>query len=309
VAAFGRDLHSSREVWSAEVGFPGDPAYREFYRDIGFDLDLEYVRPWVQPTGERKATGFKYHRITGPGRDKQPYQPWQAARRAREHAQQFVQARAAQLTELAGWMPGRRPLALAPYDAELFGHWWFEGPLFLEHVLREVARRPGELAAVSPEAFLAERPCLQQVELHLSSWGERGYSEMWLNESNDWIYNHLDHACARMIELAAARPAAEGLERRALDQAARELMLAQASDWAFIMRTGTSVGYAVRRTVEHLEAFAELAGMLAGRALDEAALVRLEQRHNLFPEMDYRCYRADWRPGRAALSAGCPRGS
>jgi 1,4-alpha-glucan branching enzyme len=294
VAAFGRDLHSSRQVWSAEVGYPGDPLYRDFYRDIGFDLDPEYVGPWLQATGDRKATGLKYHRITGPGDDKAPYEPWRAARRAAEHATHFVDSRRVQVAMLADWMPARRPFVLAPYDAELFGHWWFEGPLFLEQVLRQAAARPELLACESPGGLLAEQPELQQVELAMSSWGERGYSEMWLNESNDWIYNHLDHAAARMIALA--KSPAEGLVLRTLNQAARELMLAQASDWAFIMRTGTSVGYAVARIVEHLQAFGRLAEMIDRGRVEEPVLTDLEQKHNLFPEIDYRCYREDWRP-------------
>ncbi len=65
VAAFGRDPTCSREIWSAEAGYPGDPLYRDFYRDLGWDDPYEYIRPYVQPTGGRKGVGIKYFRITG----------------------------------------------------------------------------------------------------------------------------------------------------------------------------------------------------------------------------------------------------
>jgi len=123
---------------------------------------------------------------------------------------------------------------------------------------------------------------------------------MWLNQKNDWIYPHLHAAGDGMLELALAHPRAESLERRALNQAARELLLAQASDWAFIMSQNTVVAYAVRRTKEHLARFHQLAGMLRSRAVDESALGALEAQDNLFPNIDYRVYRPDYELTHAA---------
>src|SRR5260221_5309232 len=131
VAMFGRDEESSVQVWSAEQGYPGDPSYRDFYRDIGFDLEHAYVAPYLDPSGRRGMTGFKYHAITGRGSDrKEPYRRDRALRTAARHAEDFVQNRRAQLDWLAGRID-RRPLAVAMDDAELFGHWWFEGPEWL----------------------------------------------------------------------------------------------------------------------------------------------------------------------------------
>lgn len=124
----------------------------------------------------------------------------------------------------------------------------------------------------------------------LSSWGAGGYANMWLDGSNDWIYRHLNHCAKQMVELARDFPDAGELQRRALNQAARELLLAQSSDWAFIMKTGTMVEYAHRRTREHILRFQRLHEQLRGGSLDEGWLSHVEGRDNLYPELDYRLY-------------------
>lgn len=287
LAVFGRDWESSKQVWSATEGYPGDPLYRDFYRDIGWDLDWEYIKPYLR-AGIRGNTGFKYHRITGNTPHKELYDPDAARERARVHAGNFVFNRAKQVEYLSGGM-SEPPLVLAPYDAELFGHWWFEGPDFLEDALRFMATNPS-VRTTTPGQHLDESDGLALVEPTMSSWGYKGYSEVWLEGSNDWIYRHLHRAAERMVELANRFPGAHGLQRRALNQAARELLLAQASDWAFIMKTGTMVEYARRRTVEHLERFLALYQDLLQGSIDPHRLGLLEERDNLFPFLDYRVY-------------------
>lgn len=291
VAAFARDPESSQQVWSAEHGYPGDPMYREFYRDIGWDLDLDYVRPYVQPTGDRKNTGIKYWRITQRGSEhKQPWDPEAARERARVHAANFLFNRERQMEWLAEQMEGRRPVVVAPYDAELYGHWWFEGPWFLEELLRLSGSQDRAFKLATPTDHLRENPELQVVTPSTSSWGERGYASMWLDPTNDWIYRHLHECADRMVELVRLNPDPGTLKRRALNQAARELLLAQASDWAFIMKTGTMVEYAVRRTHEHVARFQRLDAEVREDRIDEAWLSSVESRNNVFPEIDYRVY-------------------
>jgi 1,4-alpha-glucan branching enzyme len=295
VAAFARDPESSMQVWSAEHGYPGDPVYREFYRDIGWDLDYEYVRPYLQATGDRKNTGIKYFRITGkvPLGDKQPYDPAAARARAAEHAGNFLFNRTKQIEYLRGAFGegGPPPIVISPYDAELYGHWWYEGPAFLDFLIRKAAYDQDVLKLQSPVDYLSEYPEQQLSQPTLSSWGEGGYSSVWLDESNDWIYRYLHKAENRMVELAKLHQDASGVTRRALNQAARELLLAQSSDWAFIIKTGTMVDYAVRRTREHLLRFTRLYDQLKAGGIDETWLASVESRDNLFPEIDYRVYR------------------
>jgi 1,4-alpha-glucan branching enzyme len=138
---------------------------------------------------------------------------------------------------------------------------------------------------------MREHPENQLATPPLSSWGSGGYAHMWLDGSNDWIYRHL-HNCARhMVGLARDFPDASALQRRALNQAARELLLAQSSDWAFIMKTGTMVEYANRRSREHVLRFLRLHEQLRGGNINEPWLSEIEARNNIFPEIDYRVYR------------------
>jgi 1,4-alpha-glucan branching enzyme len=290
LAAFGRDLESARQVWSRTEGYPGDPRYRDFYRDIGYDLEFDYVQPCLPSPEHRGFTGLKYHRITGDTEDKQIYELAAAQEAVAGHAAQFLEARLRQIRHLAGLL-GKPPVLLMPYDAELFGHWWHEGVEFIDAFVRGACRHPDECSLVTPGDYLLSHRTHQIAAPAASSWGEHGYYKVWLNETNDWILPHLDHAQQRMTGLARRFTRPSALKKRALNQAARELLLAQASDWPFILRTGTSPGYARQRVTEHLHRFNALHDQLASGTVDEALLARWEAQDNLLSRMDYRCFR------------------
>lgn len=285
VAAFGRDSESSKQVWSAKEGYPGDGNYREYYRDIGFDLDYEYIRPYITPDGLRVSTGIKYFRITGDTNHKEPYVRSWALGRAADHAANFMFNREKQSEFLFDLM-GRKPVIVAPYDAELFGHWWYEGPEFLNFLIRKIAYDQKTIRLATPSDYLREYPVNQVSTPSMSSWGYKGYCETWLSDANDWIYRHLHMASLRMTELAGRFNAQNGLTGRALKQAGRELLLAQSSDWAFIMHTGTMVPYAEKRTKEHLLNFTRLYEDLLRGSVDEGWLCEIESRNNFLPEID-----------------------
>ena len=300
-AAFGRDRDSSRQVWSAGEGYPGDPAYREFYRDIGFELPLEHLWPGVA-LPLRKFTGIKYHRITDRHGEKELYEPAAAARVADAHASHFLESRRQQLNDLRAL--DFDPIIVAPFDAELFGHWWFEGPQFLESLLRKAAHGQQDLRLTSkehyghedfqlttPTEFLARHPTQQTVAPAASSWGENGHLGVWLDKTNSWIYPHLHSAAERMRKLARAHRHGTGeLPERALKQLARELFLAQSSDWAFLIRTGTAKHYATKRVTDHLLRFNRLHDECVNGNIDEGFLANCEWRDNIFPEIDWRQY-------------------
>jgi 1,4-alpha-glucan branching enzyme len=291
-AAFGRDPESSQQVWAKETGYPGDPLYREFYRDIGWDLEFDYIKKYIQPTGHRKNTGIKYHRITHPkATHKDLYDPYLARERASLHAANFMFNREMQFKHLSGVMGHKMPMVVAPYDAELYGHWWFEGPQFLDYLIRKSAYDQKTYQLATPSDYLRDFPENQVATPPMCSWGANGYAAVWLDSSNDWIYRHLHKCTERMISLARDYPDASGVNRRALNQAARELLLAQSSDWAFIMKTGTMVEYAHRRTKEHVLRFQRLYEQIRSGQIDEGWLSMVEGRDNIFPELDYRVYR------------------
>jgi len=286
VAAFGRSPSTSRLVWSNKVGYPGDPWYREYHRDIGQELDQNYLHEFQYAPGIRSHTGIKYHRITGQTNDKHLYNPDRARDTAQRHAQDFVNRCRDQAQRNAGRMPFPSVL-VSPYDAELFGHWWFEGPQWINFVLREVAAHGGDLALSTPSEYLKAHPIQQKATPAPSTWGKNGYSEHWLNPKTDWMYRPLHEAAGRMRRAVEAHRQPSELEKRALTQAARELLLAQSSDWPFIITNGTTEEYAKRRFNDHLHRMHYLLERLDQKTLNVEILKRLEYMDALMPELDH----------------------
>lgn len=291
VAAFGRDQGSTREVWSAREGFPGDPEYREFYRDIGHDLDFHYIQSHMG--GDvRSDTGIKYHRITGPTPWKQLYNPDTAREKAAAHASEFLHKRVAH-TEYLHSVMGEKPIITAPFDAELFGHWWFEGPQWLDFVVRKAAYDQTTLQLTSLSDYLDRHPVQQVSVPAASTWGRAAYFDTWLNDRIDWIYDHLIECGRRMQELAMqhGKGRVKARTRRALNQCVRELLLAQSSDWPFIISNGTSTQYAERRVRDHVSRFRYLADALDAGTIDDEYLTAIEHIDRIFPQADYRLFR------------------
>lgn len=293
VAFFGRDVETSHQVWSRDTGYPGDGDYREFYRDLGYDGDYETVRPCLHLDGIRRNIGIKYHAITGRDvalGDKAPYDPQRAREKAAVHAGNFVVNRIWQVEFLADLLK-TEPVVTAMYDAELFGHWWFEGIWFIEYVLLKMHYEQDVVKATTPSAFLKDNPVHQVLEPAASTWGFKGYLETWINSRTDWIVRHSHTAERRMVDMARRFTNADGLLRRALDQAARELVLLQASDWPFLISTGTAEPYACRRVGEHANAFNRLRNEILAGNIDQQHLEWLEYRNPIFrEEMDYRLF-------------------
>ncbi|MFP4164401.1 MAG: glycoside hydrolase family 57 protein [Chitinispirillaceae bacterium] len=286
VAAFARDQASTEEVWSAQKGYPGDPEYREFYRDIGHELDMEYIRPYVADD-VRVDTGIKYWRITGPRSHKDYYNPCRARERAALHADVFFEKRVRQIEYLASTM-GRAPVVVATFDAELFGHWWYEGPQWLEFLIRRIAADPSVVSLISPENYLDQHPVHQRGVPCMSSWGHRGYFEVWCNGKNDWILKHI-HECVCRMGALVDRCGQKNSKtvRKALNQCLRELLLAQSSDWPFMITNGTSEQYASRRVCDHISRFHFLADALEGNRPGLDRLSQVEYLDSVFPCVDY----------------------
>jgi len=302
-AVFARDPDTSRQVWSAQAGYPGDPAYRDFYRDIGFDLPIEHLG--LVARGTRKFSGVKYHRITGRGDEKQLYVRTEAENAAAQHAIHFLQQCHQQIRDIGEL--AFDPIIVAPFDAELFGHWWFEGPIFLEQFIRHASNEQ-HFQLTTPSEYLTAHSTQQIVEPTASTWGENGHLAVWLDPSNVWIYPQLNAATLKMIELAeqtsavagqALRLSAHGvageapalqMTDRILKQLARELLLAQSSDWAFLIKTGTAREYATQRTIDHLARFNRLHDQFVTNNLDEESLRDCEWRDNIFPNVNWRYY-------------------
>jgi 1,4-alpha-glucan branching enzyme len=270
IAALVRDPRSSMQVWSRFHGYPGDGSYLEFHK-------------------MRWPGGLKLWRVTGGGvdlGDKEPYDPAAAGARVQEHAEHF----AGLLAGIAASERQRRGgVIVAPFDTELFGHWWFEGPEWLTGVYRSLAREERGVRPVTASRHLVEHPASQPIAMPPGSWGANGDFSMWLGEATVWTWERiwaLEETFWDTVPTALERPAA----RPVLAQAAREMLLAQASDWQFIISTGAAADYAERRFRQHCDdAVALLAALAPGAegrlAQAQATAEALHRRDDLFPDI------------------------
>jgi 1,4-alpha-glucan branching enzyme len=270
VAFFARDDASSRQVWSREGGYPGNAYYRDFYRDIGFDLPESLLEGQLGPFGIRVMTGLKYHRITGKTDKKLPYMPGEASAQIARDAQDFVRRRRAHLGHLAATMPVP-PVIVSPYDAELFGHWWFEGPEFLEQVFRALAPHR-DIAPITLRAYLERHPAALETTPAASSWGAGGHGEVWVGPEAARFWRHVHHASREVTALVARYHDLDGPRGELLDLAIRELLLLQTSDWPFIIKTNSMVQYAEARLRSHTSRVRRLAQLVAAPSIEEADL-------------------------------------
>ena len=293
-AVFGRDPASAQQVWSRTGGYPGDPRYREFHRDLVHDADRDYLRPLFSGGDTAAFTGLKYHRITShlPNVDKLPYSRSDALEATQQHANHFLASRRIQGDGTCKQLD-RPALFVCPYDAELFGHWWFEGPQFLDAVVRGACETGSGLQLTTLIRYLEQFPTNQVSSPAASSWGEGGFAKVWLNPKNAWMQPLLRHARDRMERLVELRHSVATsailpceLESRALRQAGRELLLAQSSDWPFLVNAGTAGDYARSRFLDHLANLSRLIDQLTDHAVDEHLVQELESRHPLFETLN-----------------------
>lgn len=287
---FGRDMESSRQVWSSINGYPGDFNYRDFYRDIGYEADYDYIRPYIAHNGARVHTGIKYHRITGDTDNKDIYDIQWAKDSCERQAGHFLDSRNKQIANAAKYT-SNPPIVVCPYDAELFGHWWYEGPYWLYMLFKKIYYDKCNFELITPSEYIDKFPVMQECEPCRSSWGANGYSEVWLNHSNDYAHKHLHTAGNKMCELAYNfKDVKNKLQIRALNQAARELLLAQSSDWLFIITNNTMTDYAHRRIKDHIGRFNKLYEELNSNKIDTKFLKEIEEKDCIFPDIDYKIY-------------------
>jgi 1,4-alpha-glucan branching enzyme len=285
IAVFSRDPSSAREVWCPITGYPGHPLYREFHSDLGYDGDSDLLEDFLPPGVASAPTGLKFHRVTGGTEPKLLYDPCAAREQAGLDARHYVDRRRRRFASLP--FDSRPPIVVAPYDAELFGHWWFEGPLFLDAVIRWLDRAP-EIRSVTLGEHLDRHGTAGDVRPFPSSWGEHGYNHAWLRPDTGWVYPHLHQAADELQELARGceRMPDAGRVLRLLRQAARSLLLAQSSDWTFHLGRGAGSEYSESRLREQLSRFRFLTAAVRSGRIREEQIVALEAMDNLFPDLD-----------------------
>lgn len=277
VSFFTRDPRTGIQVWSGAHGYPGDANYLEFHK-------------------KRWPGGHRYWRITGPKADlgdKQPYFPAVSQQRTREHAAHFAHITTEALKNYGKNGPAM-PVLCAPFDSELFGHWWFEGPEWLKNVVLEYARPESQVKLISSAEYLDRYSPAGFVALPEGSWGANSNNSVWFNEDTAWTWKHIYPA-----ELAVQQMANSGLWRgnqtatRLARQVCRELLLLESSDWQFLITTKHARDYAEKRFNTHLEQLRTLLDIWrryeATRRISpelQHELRKIEDRDCIFPDID-----------------------
>jgi 1,4-alpha-glucan branching enzyme len=278
--AMGRHPRVSEQVWSGAIGYPGNGVYLEFHKKHG----------------ER---GLRYWKITNNKADlgsKDPYYPDDVAAKIYENAQHFCSVVREVLAEHRE-RTGRRGVCIAPFDAELFGHWWFEGPRFLRDVILTLANDKTIELATAEEAITRQVPD-KVARLPEGSWGQKGDHSVWMNEQTSWMWEIEYRAETRMQELLHKLPwRSNGRVAAMLQRAGRQLLLLQASDWPFVVRTHGAVDYGIQRLAGHATQF-DRASKMAEEAADptplppaiaelrKIELAEMDAHDNIFPDID-----------------------
>ena len=281
-----RDFYAAQEL----RGLPGDGAYRDNNRDAGYELAAEHLGPFRAGNGARRGTGFKYWKTPAAESPDALYDPAAALAAVEGHARAFLEGRVNRLAEAGRYMR-EIPLCLCAENADSFGRFWHEGPRFLETLFR-LAAGYRELQFMTPSEYLCKQrvSSLETSIPEYSSWGTNGYAETWLHSCCDWMYRHLARAMDRMVELAERFPNETGLRERALNQAAREIMLAQSADWPRLLYREEAA--AARFQAESaLRNFTTIYEALGSHYISTEWLTSLERRRNIFPHINYRVFR------------------
>jgi 1,4-alpha-glucan branching enzyme len=281
--AWGRDQQSSREVWSREIGYPGDKDYREFHRDLSLECSHDYLPDYFLDNGLPVHSGIKFHAI----QTNKIYSPGAAKDRARLHAREFIDKRIAAISRMQT-LGLASPIIVAPYDAELFGHWWYEGPEFLlQTALRSSDCK--EISLCSLAQLSNQQLEQQQGEPVFSTWGEGGFAETWVNSQNEWIYPFYEK-CISLFNKVASAKSVSPMIKRILNQMCREIVLMQSSDWAFMMTHQSSATYASGRVNHHYQNVVELYALTQNEDLDLEQIQKKESAWPFLKEMDYRWF-------------------
>ncbi|MBN2713296.1 MAG: DUF1957 domain-containing protein [Planctomycetes bacterium] len=299
VACFGIDQETRAQVWSREAGYPGHANYKEWYRDLGYEADWDYLPEYFKTANVRRNTGLKYYRITSKDADlgsKDYYNPLWAEGTAHEQAGQFVYYRGVQANHILG-STSRKGCVISAYDAELFGHWWEEGPEWIESVFRKMCFDQSEVRPVTPSEYLSDNGDHQKMMPGASSWGKKDYFQTWVDgreyQPNCWVFRHMYRLSNRMINLATKHKDEKNpLMVRALNQAAREVFLAGASDWGFLIETGQAVRYSEKTITTHIARANELIRQIEAGDISLVYLCTLESADSIFSyeDMDYRVF-------------------
>ena len=286
LAFLGKDSTACADVANPETGFYLHPDYLDTDKDVGFEFDEQALSPLFDVKKGRRATGFCYHRRGGG-----EYNAAAGALQAEKDAERFIANRNAVLTEAMELLgTDTDPLcSVSVLPLRFLGKTWMEGMRWLEAVFRKVAQRR-DMQCALPTEYLKKVRRIQSINPFYASNLPSGYADELINSSNDWMFPRIQKAAERMIDLAGRFRNDQGLKERMLNMAARELLLAQSTDWPLMADAQISADYAAAECEEHLAAFTDVYDSLGSGSIGTDRLIKREKEYPIFSEMNYRFF-------------------
>lgn len=288
IAFFIRDYDVAKGIMD-ENGYLSNPLYREFYRDIGYERDINYLKDFTL-SNERIPTGIKYHRITDIKKslpEKELYEMDAAIKQSESDASDFLLKMTEKFKDYSSI-----PVVVSCFNMELFGHRWFEGVHFLENIIRKVRSDRFPVQFITPSEYLNINEPRSKIKPFISSWSENGYFDKWLNENNDFIYPYLYEITKRYIMIVNKFVNNDiSIEiDKSLKQLTREILLMQSSDWATLINYNTHKDYAVFRFKSHYENANSIINSLNSGKIDMELIKKLEKENSIFPFINWRVF-------------------
>ncbi len=280
VCVFGRNQATGQQVWSPDKGYPGDSWYQEFHQ-------------------KDPQSGLHYWRVTG-APAKVTYDPLKASERVRAHADHFSSLLASELSTMAATVTDQGPIIVAPYDWELFGHWWHEGVDWIDAVYRRLSSEYHETitCATLSEYIDNNQDSFSTIRMKPSTWGLNGDYTVWQNPEHGWLWPYVN-ASARDLEqildgLAKNNYVVNERGKRILQQMGRELLLMEGSDWPFLLYTKQAKEYSNQRFHNHHQRFQKLAWAAKNLAdpirVNEKDLLEMEDIDSPWPDLDFKLF-------------------
>jgi 1,4-alpha-glucan branching enzyme len=280
VAVFGRNEATGKQVWSPVAGYPGDPNYLEFH-------------------SKDPESGLHYWRVTGKA-EKDIYRPDLAREKAAEHADHFVSLLKQEEARRRGRIHEAPPVIVSPYDCELFGHWWHEGPVWIDRLFRKLSIDEAVQCLGLSDVVDRYGATFSSIKMGPSTWGLNADFTVWQNPDHGWIWPYINSCSREMEEILAllesqGRPANDR-DLRIVRQLGRELLLMQGSDWPFLLFTAQAKEYANQRFHHHHQRFQKLTwaakNLGESNRLKDRELQSMEDVDSLWPDLDYNLFRA-----------------
>ena len=290
---FPRDIDSAKNVWSRTEGYPASEYYRDFHKDIGTNwndnrvykmlhknIDNEYIKSF---------TGIKYWQI---GEDengqKKIYDPFIAKEMTKYDAEDFVNKRI-NITEKVLELMDKPPLFTAPYDMELFGHWWFEGIDFLKNISLTSSKND-TIKLTTFDCYLQEFKTHQLLNPKYSTWGQNGFSQVWNNDSNNKIIINSHKILEKFEQLMkiifSEKIILDSLEKEAVVLLTKIVFLLTSSDWPFLINSGICA-YPTKRFYIHNEEFEFLLKKIIENNIEKEDIQNLNRKYPLFYNIKY----------------------